>query len=475
METPVVIYPILTSFLGALLIGLLNKRQNIRDIIVVSIPLIKFFFVFFLLIGVLSGKELQYTLISIFPHISLKFRVDKLGILFATVASFLWILTSFYSWGYIRSLSLSHQTRYYVCFALALAGTVGVAFSSNVFTLFLFYEVITLSTYPLVIHKHSEEAFSSGRKYLIYLLGTSLAFFLPAIFLVYSVSGTLEFVPGGVIPPEISKEMIIIIFVLFILGITKTAIIPFHSWLPSAMVAPTPVSALLHAVAVVKVGVFSVYRIIFYLMGEDILQNISLNIFLAYFVSFTIIVASLIALLQDNLKLRLAYSTISQLSLIILGAALLNQQSISGGMYHFVFHAFSKITLFFGAGAIYVASHKKNISEMEGIGKKMPFTMAAFTVGALSMIGVPFTCGFISKWYILQGTLEVNLFFTGVLGISTLLNALYFLPIIYSAFFKNSDGEQNFKEAPLSMLIPMVIIATMVVMLFFLLPFYPGD
>ncbi len=403
METPLVIYPILTSFLGALLIGLLNKRQNVRDIIVVSIPLIKFSFVLFLLMSVLSGKELQYTLISIFPHISLKFKVDKLGILFAMVASFLWILTSFYSLGYVRSLSLSHQTRYYVCFALSLAGTVGVAFSSNVFSLFLFYELLTLSTYPLVIHKQTEEVFFSGRKYLIYLLGTSLAFFLPAIFLVYDVSGTLEFVPGGIIPPEISFEMIIIIFVLFILGINKTAIIPLHSWLPAAMVAPTPVSALLHAVAVVKVGVFSVYRIIFYLMGEDILQNVSLNIFLAYFVSFTIIVASVIALLQDNLKLRLAYSTVSQLSTIILGATLLNQQGLTGGIYHFIFHAFSKTILFFAAGAIYVASHKKNISEMDGIGRGMPFTMATFTVGALTAMGVPLTCGFISKWYILQG------------------------------------------------------------------------
>lgn len=266
----------------------------------------------------------------------------------------------------------------YICFAVALLAACGVAFSANLITILVFYEILTLSTYPLVIHHEDDEAVKGARRYIAYLLGTSIAFNLPAIFLTYVFAQTLDFASGGILSGTASSQMITVIFFLFVAGIGKAALMPFHSWLPAAMVAPTPVSALLHAVAVVKAGVFTVGRIVFHVFGIDLLSKLGLGIVLAYIASFTIIVASIIAMRQDNLKRRLAYSTVSQLSYIILGVSLLSMKGITGGITHIAMHTFGKITLFLCAGSILVASGKKNISEMKGIGKKMPITIFAF-------------------------------------------------------------------------------------------------
>ena len=277
-----------------------------------------------------------------------------------------------------------------------------------------------------------------ARKYIVYLLGTSLAFQLFAICLTYNAAGTLDFSNQGILAGKGSNALLTVIFILFIAGVGKAAMIPLHSWLPAAMVAPTPVSALLHAVAVVKVGVFTVVKIVLFIFGTDLLSQLGLGTCLAYFASFTIIVASIIALRQDNLKARLAYSTISQLSYIVLGVALLSPSGITGSIMHIVLHAFAKITLFFAAGAIYVAAHKTKISELDGIGKQMPFTMTAFTLAAISMIGIPPLGGFLSKWYIGIGAIEARqLPILIVLAASTILNASYFLPIVHRAFFKD--------------------------------------
>jgi formate hydrogenlyase subunit 3/multisubunit Na+/H+ antiporter MnhD subunit len=402
-----------------------------------------------------------------FPGIEFGFHVDAFGLLFALTASSLWILVSIYSIGYMRALKEHAQTRFYFCFAIAILGAVGVALSGNLVTMYIFYEILTVSTYPLVAHEQSSEALFAGRKYLTYLLSGG-TFLLGAIALTYSIAGTTDFRLGGIFTGTMaSRSTFLILFVLFIIGFMKAAYMPFHSWLPTAMVAPTPVSALLHAVAVVKAGVFGVVRTVTFIYGVDLMQGLGLGILLASFAGFTMIVASLFAIAQDNLKRRLAYSTISQLAYIVFGVALLSPMGMTGAMLHIPFHGFMKITLFLCAGSILVASGKKNISEMAGIGRSMPITMLAFTVGVLGMCGLPPTCGFISKWFLGLGTVEADsFFFLAVLLISSLLDVVYFFPIVYTAFFGNrkrgklslKQGEK-IKEVPMSMVIPLGITA----------------
>lgn len=483
METAVIysIKPLLAvgvSLVAALLIALTGERaRNLRESWTILAAVIKFIIIASMVPAVVDGKIMEYTLLSIAPGMVLQFRVDAIGIFFAITASFLWIITSFYSIGYVRSAKEHAQTRYFVCFALALSATIGVAFSANLLTTFLFYEIITLCTYPLVSHKETPEAFKGARKYVTYLLGTSIAFQLFAIFLTYSAAGTLDYSYNGIFNSVrgngVSDTFLIITFVLFIFGIAKAAMMPFHAWLPAAMVAPTPVSALLHAVAVVKTGVFVVVKVVLHVFGIKLLAGLGMGTVLAYFASFTIIVASTIALRQDNLKARLAYSTISQLSYVILGVALLSPSGITGSVMHIVIHAFGKITLFFTAGAIYVAAHKTKVSELDGIGRTMPFTMAAFTLGALSMIGMPPLGGFVSKWYLALGSVEAGQMpILIVLAGSTILNACYFLPIVHRAFFKTPETgsghhSNGIQEAPAMMVVPLVLTATGAVALFF--------
>ena len=387
-----------------------------------------------------------------------------MSMIFAMVASSLWTIAVFYSMGYMRGLKEHAQTRFNACFAIAIFGAIGVAFSDNLFTMYLFYEIVSVCTYPLVAHHQDQEGYDGGRKYLVYLTATAKAFLLPAMILIYVLTGTLDFatdISTGIFPDGVNKGLVVMLYIFCLFGFAKNGVMPFHHWLPGAMVAPTPVSALLHAVAVVKVGVFCTTRVMLYVFGVDLMDAFNLGIPTAYFVGFTIIAASVIALSKDNLKARLAYSTVSQLSYIILGVALLTPAAIEGGLIHIVNHAFAKITLFFCAGAIYVAAHKKEISEMEGLGKVMPFTFGAFAIASLSMIGAPPVAGFVSKWNLLVGSMQAHQI--GILLIllaSTLLNAAYFLPVSYRAFFgKLPPGEPytGIKEAPLSMLIPILI------------------
>jgi len=476
--------------LVAVILMLISKGYpNLREFWTIGASILKFSIVVSMLPTILDGKVIEYSLYSILPGLDIKFRVDPMGIFFALTASFLWIITSFYSIGYMRALKEHAQTRYFSFFAIALSATMGVAFSANLFATFLFYELITLSTFPLVAHTETPEAIRSSRRYITYLLGTSIAFQLSAIFLTYNATGTLEFSNHGILAGKAPDMLLIIIFILFMAGITKAAMMPFHSWLPAAMVAPTPVSALLHAVAVVKTGVFVLLKVILFVFGVDLLSKLGVGTALAYFASFTIIVASFIALRQDNLKLRLAYSTISQLSYVVLAVALLTPGGITASIMHIIIHAFGKITLFFAAGAIYVATRKTNISELNGIGKQMPLTMAAFTIGVLSMIGVPPAAGFISKWYMISGSIEARQIpFIIVIAASTILNACYFLPIVYTAYFKRHDNEiyneewrmlnkgygminlnseVRIKEAPPLMVVSLILTAIGTLVLFF--------
>jgi multicomponent Na+:H+ antiporter subunit D len=393
--------PVLVSALGALLIARTGERRaNLREFWSVAAGVLQLVFVAWMIPDVLAGRTPECVLARILPGVELAFRVDALGLLFALGASALWIATSFYSIGYMRSLAEHAQTRYFACFALALSATMGVAFSANLFTLFLFYEALTLSTYPLVAHKETPEARAGARKYVIYLLGAAKAFLLAAIVLTYNVAGTLEFHKGGIFPASaLSAEPVFlsVVFALFLFGFAKNALMPLHSWLPAAMVAPTPVSALLHAVAVVKTGVFSTVRVFLFVFGPEAMRLLGVDNLALAVAAVTILVGSLLALGQDNLKARLAFSTISQLSYIVMGAALLTPGGILGGIAHVTNHAVSKITLFLCAGSIYVSTHKTDVSQMSGLAKQMPWTMAAFALATLSLVGIPPASGFVSK------------------------------------------------------------------------------
>jgi len=474
METITSIKPllaVLVSLVAVIPIVLSRTRPNIREGWTFAAGIIKLVIVASMIPVILGGGTISYTLLDLLPGIAIRFRVDSLGLLFALVASTLWIVTSVYSIGYMRGLKEHSQTRYFSFFALALSGTIGVAFAANLFTLYLFYEMLSLATYPLVTHHQDKKSRASGRKYLTYILGTSIGLVLPAMLIIYSITGTLEFSSHGLLTGMTSTTTIVILLLMLIFGFAKAGIMPFHGWLPAAMVAPTPVSALLHAVAVVKVGVFSIFRIVTGVFGVDLLQSLGLGTVLCYIAAFTIIVASLIALSQNELKRRLAFSTIGQLSYIVLGAALLSPKGLTGGMLHIAMHAFGKITLFFCAGAIFVATGKKHISDMVGIGKRMPVTMTAFFIGSLSVIGLPPTGGFFSKWYLVLGTLEAGKpSMLIVLLVSSLLNAVYFLPIVYYAFFctpKDSLFENRVEEAPLWCVVPLVATSLVSIGLFF--------
>ena len=473
METIISIKPLIAVLVSICAVPLLilSKRSNIRETWTFVAAVAKFLIVLSMLPAILKGNQIVYTLAEVIPGAAIKFRVDPLGMLFALVASSLWILTSAYSIGYMRGLKEHSQTRYFCFFALALSATIGVAFSANLLTLYLFYEMLSLATYPLVTHHQDKEGRASGRKYLTYILGTSIGLLLPAMIISYNLAGTLEFANQGFLAGTCSKGLVAMLLVFFIFGFAKAAIMPFHGWLPAAMVAPTPVSALLHAVAVVKVGVFSIVRVLTGVFGIELLSTLDLGLIICVAASFTIIVASLIALTQDNLKRLLAFSTIGQLSYIVLGVGLLSPKGMTGGILHIAMHAFGKITLFFCAGAIFVATGKRNISEMVGIGKRMPLTMAAFFIASLSIIGLPPTGGFLSKWYLVLGSLEAHqIAVLVVLLTSSLLNAAYFMPVVYKAFFstpQESMFEDKVHEAPIFCLVPLMITAVVSVMLFF--------
>jgi multicomponent Na+:H+ antiporter subunit D len=464
MESALPLLPIGIVLVSSILIMVSGKRPNLREFWSIAGAVLTFLSVMAMVPAIWQGNRILYTLSTIAPGISLNFRVDALSLIFGIVSSFLWIFASIYNIGYMRSLNEHAQTRYYTCFAIAIFGAQGVSYSGGLFSLYLFYEVITLFTYPLVAHHQDEEGYAGAKKYLVYLVGTSKGFLLPALILAYVMTGTLDFADNirtGVFPSTADPLWITVTYVLFVAGFAKAAIMPFHNWLPSAMVAPTPVSALLHAVAVVKAGVFCITRVMLSTFGTGVLQDLGIGLVTAYFVSFTILAASIIALTKDDLKARLAYSTVSQLSYIILGVALLDNSGVLGGIIHIVNHGFAKITLFFCAGAIYVAHHKKKISDMAGIGYAMPFTMGAFALASLSMIGAPPVGGFVTKWYLLNGALEIrNIPILIVLVASTILNAGYFVPITIRAFFEGKKerwSRKDIQEAPLTMVVPLVL------------------
>jgi len=464
-----IIVALLLPLVGAVGIGLAGRRPNLRETLTLVTAAALAATVWSLAPEVMAGGRPGVVVAELFGGLTLAFTVEPLGMLFAALASTLWIINSVYSIGYMRGNKEKHQTRFYICFAIALSAAVGVAFADNLLTLFLCYEVLTLSTYPLVSHKGDEKTVRSARVYLGILLGTSIGLLLPAIIWTYSVAGTLTFTAGGILAGKLAGPAVGLLLGLYVFGIGKAAVMPVHRWLPAAMVAPTPVSALLHAVAVVKAGVFTVTKVIIYVFGVEELFSEPSGGWLLYAAAFTIVAASVVALRQQNLKRMLAYSTIGQLSYVVMAAAVLTPLSEIGAAVHIVAHAFGKITLFFAAGAIYTASKKTELHQLRGIGARMPWTMAAFTIGALSMIGVPPMAGFVSKWFILAGAFQSDNYvaiFTIIL--STVLNAAYFLPVIFAAWFmREPGGGKEHGEAPWPAVLALSVTAALTLAFFF--------
>jgi multicomponent Na+:H+ antiporter subunit D len=455
---------------GALLIALAGRfNDNLRETITLLTSGLLIACVWSLLPAIYQGGRPGVELLEVLPGISIAFKVEPLGMMFAALASGLWLVNSIYSIGYMRGNREKKQTRFYVMFAVSLAATMGIAFAGNLFTLFLFYEALTLATYPLVSHKGDQKTVKSARVYLGILISASIGLLLPAIIWTYSVAGTGDFTVGGILRGHVDGPAVGLLLGLFVFGAAKAAVMPVHRWLPAAMVAPTPVSALLHAVAVVKAGVFTITKVIVYVFGIDFLFAQPSSGWLFYAAAFTIIAASLVALRQQNIKRLLAYSTVAQLSYVVMAAAILKPLAEVGAAIHMLAHAFGKITLFFAAGAIYTASKKTELGQLSGIGRRMPITMTAFTIGALSMIGVPPTAGFVSKWYILAGAFQAdNYVALATIIASTALNAAYFLPIVYMAWFAkdNTPPDQAHGEAPFATLLALGITAALTIAFF---------
>ncbi len=446
-------------FIGSMLILLFGRYPNIRDGISVITAIVSF-----LTILAISenGINSELVLFNIAPGIDFGFRADPLGLVFALTSSSLWILVSIYSIGYMRTLKEHAQTRFFFCFAMSIFSAFGIAFSKNLITFYVFYELLTIFTYPLVAHEESDEARSAGRRYLAYLIpsGASL---LAATLITYWLTGTTDFRPGGFIfgDPEIVK----LVFILFLLGSAKSAFMPLHSWLPTAMVAPAPVSALLHAVAVVKAGVFGVIRIVYYVYGVDLMKELNLGLLLGGIAAFTVIMANILAIGETNLKRRIAYSTMNQLSFIILAASLLHPYGFLASVMHIPFHGFMKITLFLCAGAVAAISGKHEVFQLDGLGKSLRFTFGAFTVGAIGMSGLPPVAGFISKWFVV---LTGNVWVIAIILTASILDVAYLFPIVRNAFFRSSEERYDEMGSYLNayMVVPLSLTALFSIILF---------
>ena len=432
---------ILVSLVAAVIIRLIGERPAAREACTFVAAVVKFVLVASMLPVVLGGGTIESEPLGLVPGLTLHLRVDALGLLFALVASALWIVTSIYSVGYMRAGNHPNQTGYFASFAVCLSATIGIAFAGNLPTFFVFYEILTLATYPLVVHNRTDVAIAGGRTYLVYTLIAGQALLIATVWASTLAPGE-GFQPGGFLPADAGAGVLLPLFALFIVGVgVKAAVMPLHGWLPAAMVAPTPVSALLHAVAVVKAGVFGVLRIVGYVFGVDLLRTLGAADVLAAVAAVTILLASLRALSETNLKRRLAYSTIGQLSYIVLGAALGSVAAVAGAMFYIAAHAFMKITLFFVAGAVYVEKHRDKVTELGGLAREMPVTMWAFAVGASGLAGIPLLVGFVGKWNLALGAIDAGrTIFVFVLVTSGLLNLAYFYPIVHDAFFGKPEA-----------------------------------
>ena len=427
--------------IAAILIPLADKKPNVREGISLVAGLILLANVIWLVRQVGQGERPELYLIEFAGHFELKLVLEPLGAVFAAIASSLWLVNTVFTIGYMRGNNEKNQTRFYLYVAVAISAVMGIASAGNLITLFVFYEVLTLSTFPLVTHKGDAKAKRGGRIYLLILMATSLGLLLPAIMITNAIAGTTDFNVGGIFPDGTSLAVAGTLLFLFAFGIGKAALMPIHSWLPNAMVAPTPVSALLHAVAVVKAGVFTMIKVVVYTFGPELAGQTSASTILCWIAAITIVLSSVIALRKDNLKARLAYSTISQLAYVTLGAMLAAPAAIMGGALQIVMHAWGKITLFMCAGAIYTVAHRTEISSLNGLGRTMPWVFGAFLIGAFSIIGLPPMGGSWPKYFLMLGALDSGKqVLLAALILSSILNVAYLVPIAIRGFMLAPDN-----------------------------------
>ena len=458
---------LLPPLLAPIFIFIFKNNQNLRDSVGLIGSLISFYATINITNDLMNGGSPTLYLFNIFSDLSLSFKVTPLGAVFGLLCSGLWILAAIYSIGYMRGNNEKNQTRFYIFYSLSIFGALCVAWSSNLLVLFIFYEFLTFATYPLVVHKETEESIKASRLYLGILVGSSLMLFLPAIIWVWYSVGTLNFADGGILNNTFDPAYAPILLFLFVFGIGKAALMPLHWWLPAAMVAPTPVSALLHAVAVVKAGVFSILMVICYVFGPEFMNSSGSGKFLIWASTITLFLSSVIAIRKNDIKARLAYSTVSQLSYIILGGAIATNYSLIASVSNIMMHGVGKITLFFCAGAIYVSTKITKITDLNGIGHKMPLTFIAFSIGALSIIGIPPLGGSWSKFYLLLGAAQSELtIIIIILAISTLLNTYYLLDPVFRAFFMDKNENVKTVNHPLTVY-PALCSAFLVILLFF--------
>jgi len=472
-----------SSLVPGLIIFMLPERAAaLRITLNLGGAVIKIILLVLMMIGVFHGVEYEFR-IPLVPGLDFVLHADALSLMFVNLSAVLWLATTVYAIGYLENSP--NRSRFFGYFSLCVTTTVGLAMAGNLLTFLVFYEALTLTTYPLVVHRGTEIARKAGRTYLSYTLLGGVLLLAGTVWL-YSLTGTLEFVDRGFVDGRgIDPAMLRMIFLVLILGVgVKAALVPLHAWLPQAMVAPAPVSALLHAVAVVKAGAFGIVRIVYDVFGIEFAASLGVTLPLALLAALTILYGSMRALFQDDLKRRLAFSTVSQVSYITLGVAIAGPIATIGGLVHLVHQGFMKITLFFCAGNYAETLGVHKVSEMSGIGRRMPWTTAAFTLAAFGMIGVPPTVGFVSKWYLGLGALEVGQdWVVFVLAASSLLNAAYFLPILRTAWFdpppKEWPHERSFgrKETAWMLLLPPLATAaaTLVWGLFASMPGTPLD
>ena len=465
-----IVFPIVAGF-ALLLFGVEHRRT--REIWVLSVAFVT---AALGLCAVFAGTRETFVAVRFTQTITLAFRADGLACIFAAMVSILWVLASFYALEYMKHEGA--ETRFFAFFLMSFGVTLGVAFAANLVTMYLFYELLTLATLPLVMHSMDAKARFAGKEYILYSMTGAALGFVSMIFVLY-YSGGADFVMGGAL--DLSRiggdtNVMLLVYVLGFFGFgVKAAVFPFHKWLLSASVAPTPVTALLHAVAVVKSGVFAVMRLTYYSFGAQVLFGTWAQAVVICAAAFTIVFASANGLRSPHLKRRLAYSTVSNLSYILLGTAMMTPAGLVAGLAHMLFHALNKITLFFCAGAVYYRTHKEYVYEIEGYGKVMPITMASFTLTALGLMGVPPLTGFVSKWRLGTSALSTGLgigwLAAGALIVSALLTALYLMTVVFSVYFprkkesKSTPAPVENKDPNLFMTGPLVTLCGMAVVL----------
>ncbi len=435
-------------------------------------------------------------LFSLFAGLRVAFRLDAMGSVFGALAAFLWPLATLYAFSYMEQ---EERKDTFFCYYLMTYGvTMGIALAGNLVTLYLFYEMLTLVTFPLVLFPLTKEAVRASRKYLYYSIGGAAFAFIGLVFvLVYSKTGTSDFAPGGILmlaQAEVNRNLLLFVYVLAFFGFgVKAAIFPFHGWLPQATVAPTPVTALLHAVAVVKSGAFAILRFTYFSFGAEFLRGTWAQWVVMGAALLTILYASTMSVREVHWKRRLAYSTVSNLSYILFGAAMMTPMGLAAALSHLVAHAFMKITSFFCAGAVMHQTGKQYIYELDGLGYRMPVTFGCLTVASLSLMGIPLFAGFISKWNLCQAAFSwsrnavaagaaggvLPLLGVAVILYSALMTGIYMLTVLCRAFAPRRTGEetgiqaggnQGMEKTDWRMAVPLLIFAAVIL----LLGFRPG-